>query len=137
MGFEAITWDLATGERVAWPKRLRFHEPGPLDLKRRDLLAALALERMTEEEKDAKAREDKDWCHGIVLEAYGCKENRCTMKSGRFVLEPTHWSVWPTAVGLAIAADVYNEAERGCRGEAVVIPWERVRGARIGNEPLP
>jgi hypothetical protein len=59
------------------------------------------------------------------------------MKSGRFFLEPKHWSVWPTNAGLAVAADVYNEAERGCRGDAVVIPWARVQGARIGDAPLP
>ena len=39
-------------------------------------------------------------------------------KSGRRIQRPE---------GLAVAPDVYPEANRGCRGETVIVPWESVR----------
>jgi hypothetical protein len=142
-GFVAMTWDLFSGEKVRWPKRLRFTDPSEpaLDLSRDDLVAALALRLMQSPSKPAKGEDpdEGDGCFGIVLERYGCSGTSCTMgvREPYPPISPEMWTAWPTAVGLALAPDVYNEAERGCRGEPVVIPWGRLQRARLDKAPLP
>lgn len=85
--------------------------------------------------------DEGDWCSGLLAQRYGCTGERCTMRasgaSAATPLDPTQWAMYPTADGLAVAPDAYNEAERGCRGEAIVVPWTAANRARVGKRTLP
>jgi hypothetical protein len=47
------------------------------------------------------------------------------------------WVFYPTIEGLAVAPQVYNEAERGCRTESVIVPWADVKKTVIGERVVP
>jgi hypothetical protein len=133
-GFDAVTFDLRTGKPIVWseivrvadvlPGKLRDLRKAPLDLRRRDVLAAYVLR---------KAMADPG-CVAAVAKVYDCTDDVC---AGVDSAENLYWNIWPTSKGLAVAPDVYSETERGCRGEPVVIPWSDVRETRIGGIELP
>ncbi len=143
-GFTATTYDLATGQPVAWARWFRFTAPGTegVDFERRDLLAAQALKafaaQVTELPPDVPpATADQARCARLVLAHYACHGGRCNsgeLTSGRM---PEGWQIWPTAQGLAVAPDVYAEVDRGCRGQAVVLPWGQARASLLRPQALP
>lgn len=143
-GFTATTYDLSTGQPVEWPRWFRFTAPGTegVDFERRDLLAAQALKafaaQVTELPPDVPpATTDQARCARLVLAHYACRGGRCTsgeLTGGRM---PDGWQVWPTAQGLAVAPDVYAEVDRGCRGQAVVLPWGQARASLLRPQALP
>jgi hypothetical protein len=123
--FGAFTLDLRTGEAVVWSDVLLFLDSdaapdAAIDLQREDILAADVLR-----EEVRLSQTDDGWCEKLVGEYYRCEKGRCSMDPQR--VSPTNWMVYPTEGGLAVAADVYDEASRGCRGETVVVPWAAVR----------
>lgn len=135
-GFEAITWDLATGERVDWARLVRLVDPKAprLDLARKDLLAAVALRRLAA--ADGEGEED---CLGVPLGVYSCDEASCAAEH-LYPGAPVgigSWTLFATEAGLAVAPGVYSEAERGCRGERVVVPWADLRPTLLVDRPLP
>lgn len=143
-GFTATTLDLANGQAVDWSRWFRFTAPGTdsVDFERRDLLAAQALKAFAAQVADLPpdvpaATADQARCARLVLAHYACQGGRCAsgeLTGGRV---PEAWQVWPTAQGLAIAPDVYAEVDRGCRGQAVVLPWAQARGALLRPQALP
>ncbi|HIV70757.1 MAG TPA: hypothetical protein H9903_07505 [Candidatus Aquabacterium excrementipullorum] len=143
-GFTASTYDLSTGQAVDWSRWFRFTAPGaePVDFDRRDLLAAQALKafaaQVVELPPDKPAdTSDQARCARLILAHYACQGSRCTsgeLTGGRV---PEGWQVWPTAQGLAVAPDVYAEVDRGCRGQAVTLPWAQARASLLRPQPLP
>ena len=76
-------------------------------------------------------------CAQKVLEFYNCKGATCSsgeLTGGRV---PNAWAIWPTPKGLAVAPDVYAEADRPCRGNEVVLPWGQARNALLRPQALP
>lgn len=138
-GFSPTTYDLHTGEVTDWTRWFRFSAPGPgpLQLERRDLLAALALKAITGEVAARAAGADEPECFQQVLEHHGCGQGQCTdgeLSQGHV---PDDWLLWPTDQGLAVSPDIYPEVARACRGEHVVLPWAQVRGALLRPQSLP
>lgn len=135
--FGAVTWDLATGEKVDWSRVVRLVDPRAptLDLARKDLLAAIAIRRILA----GPGGDEEGGCLGASLESYGCTESTCEAPS----LYPgaasgvDSWVLFPTEAGLAVAPGAYSEAERGCRGERVVVPWPEVGPALTGDRQFP
>lgn len=136
-GFNAVTWDLATGEKVDWSRVVRLVDARApkLDLARKDLLAAITIRRIL----SGPGGDEEGGCLGASLESYGCSETTCEAAS----LYPgaasgvDTWVLFPTEAGLAVAPGSYSEAERGCRGERVVVPWPEVRPALTVDRRLP
>ena len=129
-GFDAHTFDLQTGREIDWKDVVRINDASarretPLDLRRRDLLATHVLRA---------AMADNEGCLYGVVEYYGCAGDSCARGPE---LEYLPWSIYPMSEGLAVAPDVYPEAGRGCRGETVTIPWERVRETLVKPIVLP
>lgn len=136
-GFNAVTWDLATGEKVDWSRVVRLVDARApkLDLARKDLLAAIAIRRILA----GPGGNDEGGCLGAALESYGCSETTCEATS-LYPGAPSGvdtWVLFPTEAGLAVAPGAYSEAERGCRGEKVVVPWPEVRPALKGDRQFP
>lgn len=133
-GFGSKTFDLRTGDEVRWNEILRVTaDEGtgfPLDLRRRDVLAADVLREAVR----LKALEDGE-CLGAAADYYSCAGDTCTARDP--ILRPSEWTMYPTAKGLAVAVDVYPEAGRGCRGEVLVVPWPLARKALRRPTPLP
>lgn len=145
--FVATTYDLQTGLKVDFSRVFRISEPRnvPLDLTRKDLLAAQVLKAMTAEvagQPITGKRPDgleghSESCFAMVLDQYGCKGGRCASEQLRGGNTPTSWHIWPTPAGLAVSPDVYPESARPCRGERVVLPWAQARSALIRPQALP
>lgn len=136
-GFNAVTWDLATGEKVDWSRVVRLVDAGApkLDPVRKDLLAAVAFRRILA----GPGEDEEGGCLGAALESYGCSEKSCEATS-LYPGAPTGvdtWVLFPTEAGLAVAPGAYSEAERGCRGERVVVPWPEVRPALEVDRQFP
>ncbi|RZL10674.1 MAG: hypothetical protein EOP40_05510, partial [Rubrivivax sp.] len=101
-GFRPATYDLRTGEVVDLARWFRFSAPGaaPLQLERRDLLAALALKAITGDVAARAGGADEPECFQQVLEHHHCSGGQCTdgqLSQGHV---PTHWLLWPTDQGL-------------------------------------
>ncbi len=136
-GFNAVTWDLTTGEKVEWSRVVRLVDARApkLDLARKDLLAAIAIRRTLA----GLGGDEEGGCLGASLESYGCSETTCEATS----LYPgaasgvDTWVFFPTEAGLAVVPGSYSEAERGCRGQRVVVPWPEVRPALMVDRQIP
>jgi hypothetical protein len=136
-GFNAVTWDLTSGEKVDWSRVVRLVDAKApkLDLARKDLLAAIAIRRIL----SGPGRDEEDGCLGTALESYGCSETTCEATS----LYPGNasgvdtWVLFPTEAGLAVVPGSYSEAERGCRGQRIVVPWPEVRPALTVDRQVP
>lgn len=143
-GFTATTYDLATGQAVDWSRWFRFTAPGheAVDFERRDLLAGQVLKafaaQVTPLPPDQPAdTTDQARCARLVLAHYACRGGRCTGAELTVGHVPEGWQVWPTPQGLAVAPDVYAEVDRGCRGQAVVLPWAQARASLLRPQTLP
>ena len=130
--YSAYTFDLQTGQEVDWTTILRVNDATagpdtPLDLDRRDLLAAYVLRA---------AMADTAGCLSAAAgsEGYDCDGDRC--RRGPEV-KYYFWPTYPTPEGLAVAPDVYPEANRGCRGETVIVPWASVREMLLAPIAMP
>jgi hypothetical protein len=139
--FTATTYDLSTGQPVVWSRWFRFTTPQPetLDIQRKDLLAAQVLRAMTERVAHAgtTSEVDDESCAERVLQLYDCRGGRCASPALTQGQVPSDWILWPTPQGLAVSPNVYSEAERGCRGEHVVLPWKQARQALLRPGSLP
>lgn len=129
-GFEAITFDLQSGEEIDWRRIVLLNDASAgaahsLDLRRGDLLASYALRR---------AMQDQDGCMSTVAGHYRCAGDVCADGPDP---EDGTWILYPTIDGLAVAPQVYSEAERGCRGENVIVPWPDVRKTLLRPMVLP
>ena len=93
---------------------------------RRDLLAALVVR---ESQKEGTGE-----CLSGLDEALQCEGERCAC--GPDVRYPG-WSMFPTPEGLVVAPDFYSEAQRGCRGSTVTIPWKGVRRTMLRPIQMP
>lgn len=131
-GFGAITFDLMSGEEINWRHILRVTDaPGvgdhtaSIDLRRDDLLASYVL-------RDAMQK--KDGCSEVIAEHYGCAGDVCASGPDP---EADTWIFYPTIDGLAVAPQVYDEAERGCREESIVVPWPDARKTLLRPMRLP
>jgi hypothetical protein len=129
-GFEAITFDLRTGEEVDWWRIVRVNDApvgsaAKLELGRGDLIAGYVLRA---------ALEDPDDCLSAVIRHYRCDMSSCA--SGP---DPEHdaWILYPTIDGLAVSPQVYGEAERGCRDASVIVPWPDARKTLLRPMILP
>ena len=136
-GFNAVTWDLATGAKVDWSRIVRLVDgrAPKLDLSRKDLLAAIVIRRILA----GPAGDEEGGCLAASLESYGCSETTCEatpLYPGAASGVDT-WVLFPTEAGLAVAPGAYSEAERGCRGERVVLPWPEVRPALSVDRQVP
>ena len=76
-------------------------------------------------------------CFAMVLAHYQCQGGRCASPELLRGNTPADWWIWPTAQGLAVSPDPYPEVARSCRGEHVVLPWQRVRTTLIKPQALP
>lgn len=139
--FSASTFDLSTGQVLDWGQWFRFTTPQShyIDINRRDLLAAQVLKSLTALVTTGAQNEGTpdDHCAQIVLDHYQCKGGRCAsvdLMGGRV---PNDWMIWPTQQGLAVAPDIYSEADRACRGNEVVLPWKQARAALLRPQNLP
>jgi hypothetical protein len=136
-GFNAVTWDLTTGEKVEWSRVVRLVDARAprLDLARKDLLAAIAIRRIVA----GPGGDEEGGCLGASLESYGCSETTCEATS-LYPGAPSGvdtWVLFPTEAGLAVVPGSYSEAERGCRGERIVVPWSEVRPALTVDRQVP
>lgn len=145
--FSSQTLDLQTGQPVDWKRVFRLTDPRPvnLDLTRADLLAAQVLKAMTAQvaaqpisgkQPDGTEAADES-CFAMVLAHYQCQGGRCASPELLRGNTPADWWIWPTAQGLAVSPDPYPEVARACRGEHVVLPWQRVRATLIKPQALP
>lgn len=136
-GFNATTWDLATGDKVDWSRVVRLVDARApkLNLARKDLLASIAIRLILA----GPGADEEGGCLGAALESYGCSESACEATSlyPGAALGVDTWVLFPTETGLAVAPGAYSEAERGCRGERVVVPWPEVRHALAVERQLP
>ncbi len=136
-GFSAVTWDLATGEKVDWNRVVRLVDARAprLDLARKDLLVAIAIRRIL----SGPGGDEEDGCLATALESYGCSGTTCEATS----LYPgtasgvDTWVFFPTEAGLAVVPGSYSESGRGCRGQRIVVPWPEVRPALTVDRQVP
>lgn len=139
--FTATTYDLSSGQPVVWSRWFRFTTPQAetLDIQRKDLLAAQVLRALTERvaRSDAASGVDDESCIERVIQYYDCRGGRCASPALTQGQVPADWTLWPTPQGLAVSPNIYSEAERGCRGEHVVLPWKQARQALLRPGSLP
>jgi len=140
-GFAAQTFDLATGQPVDWRQWFRFTPTGrdTLDVNRKDNLASLVIKAHMARAAQAGGAEGtaSEECAQMVVDHYECRGGRCAHPGVTQGQTPSGWALWPTPAGLAVAVDIYPEVARGCRGEAITLPWAQARGALLRPRELP
>jgi hypothetical protein len=114
--FSSLSFDLKTGEVINWNHFFRPGDltPGALNLNRQDVIAGPVLRAVAI---------SNDECMTSVAAHYKCDSSTCNDFDAK---EVKGWTMYPSKEGLSIAIDIYSEAERGCRGTTVTVPWENL-----------
>lgn len=132
--FSVDVFDLRSGRAV--DLRSRYHIVSFAQKGRNTAGLSLSEQALAQRQVSSYAdSKESYWRDGIACWETAADEGLSNPSMRWIFMEPSSWTVFPVAEGLAIAYGNFAESMRGCRGDYRVIPWRQAALARRRGNP--